>query len=359
MPSFAEIYHLTRMRIVLFIREPEVVFWVFAFPLVIALVLGWAFKDRGPSSETVGVLMIDGAEPIIETLEGVETLRVKTFEDREEAAIAVARGSVAVLVIPGETIALRHDPVRSTTEVALLRVERALLRFESALRDSPPTEASPESSGKPRLTIEEVEGEVGSRYIDWLFPGLLGMNLMGTGIWSIGFALAEMRQKKLLRRFLVTPMRRVSLLVSIGIARIIFMTLEIVVLLGFAVWALDVPIRGDPLTFGVALVGGTMAFAGLGILIASRARTIEGISGLMNLVMMPMWLFSGVFFSYERFPESTHAFIRWLPLTALNDALRDIMLDGAGFVDVAPELGIVLLWGALPFALALRVFRWE
>jgi ABC-type multidrug transport system permease subunit len=352
MPSFAEIYHLTRMRIVLFIREPEVVFWVFAFPLVILLVLGWAFKDRGPSSENVGVLMVDGARPIIETLEGVETLRVKKFDDPEEAATAVARGSVAVLVIPGETIVLRHDPARSTTEVALLRVERALLR-------PPSTEDAPEGADKPRLEIADVEGDVGSRYIDWLFPGLLGMNLMGTGIWSIGFAVAEMRQKKLLRRFLVTPMRRSSLLVSIGIARLIFMTLEIVILLGFAFWALDVPIRGDPLAFCVTLVLGTMAFAGIGILIASRARTIEGISGLMNLVMMPMWLFSGVFFSYEKFPESTHAMIRWLPLTALNDALRDVMLDGAGFTDVASELSIILIWGVLAFAVALKVFRWE
>ena len=340
------IYHLTRMRVLLFLREPEAVFWVFAFPLVIALVLGWAFKDRGPTSETVGVLGGTGADSIIEILEGVEHLRVERIEDREEAAVAVARGSIAVLVIPGDVVVLRHDPARSTTEVALLRVERALRERSGGASQSGPR-------------IEAVVGDVGSRYIDWLFPGLLGMNLMGTGIWNIGFTIAELRQKKLLRRFLVTPMRRSSLLVSIGLARLVFMGLEVAILLGFAVWVLDVPIRGDPFAFFATLVLGTVAFAGLGLLIASRARTVEGISGLMNLAMMPMWLFSGVFFSYERFPEASRAFIRCLPLTALNDTLRDIMLDGAGLLDVAPQLGIVLLWGVLPFAVALRIFRWE
>jgi len=337
-----EILELTRIRVLIFVREPEVVFWVFAFPLIIALVLGWAFQDRGVETERVGVLAGAGSAELAERLRGGDHLEVVEFDDAGAAELAIARGKVSALVVPGSPPRVRHDPARSSTEVARLRVEVVLGGGDA-----------------DALRVEAVEGEAGSRYVDWLIPGLLGMNLMGTGIWSIGFAIAEMRQKRLLRRFLVTPMRRGSLLLSFGLARLIFMAVEVAILLAFATLVLGVPVRGNLPTF-VAVIGlGALAFAGLGILIASRARTIEGVSGLMNFAMMPMWLFSGVFFSYERFPEASHTAIRLLPLTALNDALRELMLDGAGLVGVLPEIGVLAAWGVVPFLVALRIFRWE
>lgn len=236
---------------------------------------------------------------------------------------------------------LRYDPQRPESEIARLRVEEALQP-----REAPPV-------------IREPIEIPGSRYIDWLFPGLLGMNLMGTGIWAIGFAIADMRQKKLLRRFLVTPMRRSSFLASFILSRGVFLVFELAVLLTFALTVLGVPLAGSFVTFALVCVFGSLAFAGLGLLVSSRAKTIEGVSGLMNVIMLPMWLFSGVFFSYEKFPEAAIPAIRALPLTALNDALRGVMLQGAGVLDLTLELGILLSWGVVSFAVALRVFRWK
>ena len=201
--------------------------------------------------------------------------------------------------------------------------------------------------------------ETGSRYVDFLFPGLLGMNLMGTGMWGIGFAMADVRRKKFLKRLMCTPMRKSSFFLGFILSRLVFLVLELAVLVGFAKFVLGVPFEGDIISFAIICFVGAATFAGLGILVASRARTIEGVSGLMNLVMMPMWLASGVFFSYERFPDAMHPFLQVLPLTALNDALRAVMIDGAGLLSLLPEIGIMLAWCVASFVVALKIFRWE
>ncbi|MDH3785729.1 MAG: ABC transporter permease, partial [Acidobacteriota bacterium] len=208
------------------------------------------------------------------------------------------------------------------------------------------------------VTFNEIR-ETGSRYIDWLFPGILGMNLMGTGIWGIGFAIADMRQKKLIRRLLVTPMRKGAFLLSFLSGRLVFLVIELALIGGFGFLILRVPLRGSLIVFLVICIVGMVTFASLGLLTVTRARTIEGASGLMNLVVMPMWLLSGVFFSYERFPEVLHPILRALPLTALNDALRANALEGANLLGVLPQLGVMAGWSLVTFALSLAFFRWE
>lgn len=106
-------------------------------------------------------------------------------------------------------------------------------------------------------------------------------------------------------------------------------------------------------------VVGALSFAGLGLLVASRARTIEAVSGLLNVVMLPMWVGSGVFFSSKNFPAFAQPFLDALPLTALNQSLRGLMLEGLPLAGVAPQLLILAAWGALAFLLALRLFRWR
>jgi ABC-type multidrug transport system permease subunit len=262
--------------------------------------------------------------------------------DAASAARGLRKGRVDVLVEQGEPPRLRFDPARQEALIARLRVEAAL-------------------RGEPAEALLELQPEqvIGSRYVDFLFPGLLGMNLMGTGLWSIGFAIAEMRQRKLLRRLLVTPMRRSSFLASILLARLVFLLAELSILTSFGAWVLDVPMRGSLAAFVLTSLLGAVAFAGLGLLAASRVRTIQGASGMLNLVMLPMWLGSGVFFSYERFPEVLHPILRLIPLTALNDALRALMLDGDGLASQAAPLSVLALWGGVSFVLAVRLFRWE
>ena len=104
---------------------------------------------------------------------------------------------------------------------------------------------------------------------------------------------------------------------------------------------------------------GALTFVGIGLLVAARPRTVEGVSGLMNLIMVPMWIGSGIFFSTERFPQAMQPWIQALPLTALNDALRAVMLEGLPLVSIASELAILLAWGILSFFAALRFFRWQ
>ena len=302
------------------------------------MVLGWAFTERGTAEELVGV---DPSVPesLVERLEQAPGLRVVRLDSAEDAEARLGRGAIAVWVVHGEDgAALRLDPERPESELTRLRIEEAL----------------GEAPGLPVVSVSSR----GARYIDWLFPGLLGMNLMGTGIWGIGFAIADMRQKKLLRRFLVTPMRRSSFLGSFILSRGVFLFFELLILVGFALGVLGVPLAGSLALFALTCLTGTLAFAGLGLLVASRAATIEGVSGMMNFIMLPMWLFSGVFFSYEKFPTAVLPVIRLLPLTALNDALRGVMLEGRGIAGVATELVVLLAWGVITFLLALRIFRW-
>ncbi len=342
----------TEMRVRMFLREPEAVFWVLVFPLVLALILGWAFRDSAPSPETIGVLHTGETSMLTQLIHDDTLLEANVFAEEEAAMTALRRGHIAVLlVVPQgwhgqagyEGLTLRLDPQRPESELARLRLDRALGRAQDTA---------------PGYSVQLVQ-DTGSRYIDWLFPGLLGMNLMGTGIWSIGFAIADMRQKKLLRRFLVTPMPRSAFLWSFIMARGVFLVVELLALMAFALLVLKIPMHGSVVGFALVCLLGTLCFAALGLLVAARPRTLEGVSGLMNAAMLPMWLFSGVFFAYERFPEVTHPFIQALPLTALNDALRMQMLDGATLIQLLPQLGVMVAWTLVSFVLAIVIFRWE
>jgi len=342
MARAGELFELARHRTLVFLREPEAVFWVFAFPVVLAAVLGYAF--RAGESEPSRIAVVDGAleSELAQRLERDADVRLERSPDRDAAELALRGGRVDALLIDPHAAppVVRLDPTRPEAQVARLRV---LVALGELPRDA--------------LAVDRVE-ERGSRYIDFLYPGLIGMNLMGTGLWSLGFAIADMRQRKILKRLLVTPMRRSSFLGSLIVSRLVFLVAEVAFLTLFGLFALGVPLRTDLFTFASLCTIGALAFSGLGLLAASRVQTIEGVSGLLNFVMMPMWLGSGVFFSYERFPEAIHPLLRLLPLTALNDALRATMIDGAGLPAVLPELAILTAWLAIPFAIALRIFRW-
>jgi len=344
--AHSPLWQLTRVRMISFLREPEAVFWVFAFPVLMALALGIAFRTSGPPRSRVGVVEGPGAAAIADALEASPDLEVIRVE-ADEAERALGRGKVAVLVRPQSSgpPALTCDPTRAETRLAQLATVEALER----------------AAGRRDVVGPALETRIraGSRYIDFLIPGLIGLNLLGTGMWGIGFPIATARQQKLLKRMLSTPMRRSDYLLSHMLARLVWLAMEVVAVLGFGMLAFGVQVRGDWFAFTLVTLIGAFSFSALGLLVACRARTIEAVSGLMNVSMLPMWLLSGSFFSADRFPDAMQWFVQALPLTAVNNALRLIMNEGAGLAGVLAPIGILVAWGVASFFAALALFRWE
>jgi ABC-2 type transport system permease protein len=339
---------LTLVRFREFIREPEAVFWTFVFPILLAAGLGLAFRQRGPEKMQIGVVgSAATAAVVIDALKRDSTLIVQTYDD-SAAALALRTGKIALLVVPAsatDSIRYVYDRARSEAMNARVLVDRAV---QIGAGRTDPVRAS-----------ETYVTEAGSRYIDFLVPGLLGMNLMGSSVWGIGFSIVTARSKKLLKRLMATPMSRAQYLLSFLASRLVFLILEVVTLLGFGHWAFGVPLRGSLVTLFLISLLGAVSFGGLGLLAASRARTTEAVSGIMNFIMLPMWIFSGVFFSSSNFPQVVQPFVKALPLTAVNDALRANMLEGASLAAVTPQLLIILAWGLVTFFAALKLFRWR
>lgn len=335
---------LTVTRVREIFRQPEAIFWTFLFPVLMAVVLGVAFRGERPDPSAAVVVEGRGADRLEAALRGDAAVRVERM-DAEAAGARLRAGRAAILLVPGDPVTFRFDPTRPESELARVRVNAALQRAAGRI--------------DPIAVREERMNERGSRYIDFLVPGLLGMNLMGGGLWGIGWTIVEMRIRKLLKLQLTTPMRRRDFLLSHVLVRLVFIPLEVVPLLFLSYLLFDVRVAGSPGAVALASCLGAVSFAGLGTLIASRAKTTGAISGLINLCSLPMFVLSGVFFSTARFPEALQPWIRALPLTALIDALRSVMGEGATIAAIGPQLILLVLWGAASFGVALRVFRWS
>jgi ABC-type multidrug transport system permease subunit len=333
---------LTRVRFLEFVREPEALFWSFVFPILLAAGLGLAFRNRPPQVLTIAAVTPDLARAL-----RAETLLDVRLLSEAAAGAALRTGKVALLAERGAggTVVYRFDDTNPEGRTARMLADRAVQRAAGRV--------------DPVGASDRLLREPGSRYIDFLIPGLLGMNLMGSAIWGLGFSIVDARRKKLMKRLIVTPMPRHHYLLSFVLSRLGLLVVEVGVLLGFGVLVFQVPARGSSLTLAGLCVLGSLSFSALGLLIASRAQTIEAASGLMNVTMMPMWIVSGVFFSAQRFPEVLQPVIRALPLTAVIDALRANMLQGAGAAQVAPQAAILGAWLVVCFVLALRLFRWR
>src|SRR6266540_408115 len=338
------ILELTSARTKEFVRETEAIFWVFGFPLLLALALGFAFREKPP--DRIPIAVVGGsavsAEAAALTKSPALAPRVLNGVDAQDA---LRHGRVSLVVDSTHSLIYRYDPTSPDGRTARREADDAL-QAAAGRRNVMPAR-------------DEYVHEQGARYIDFLIPGLLGMNLMGTGMWGMGFTIANARMKKLLKRLIATPMRKSQYVMSQFLSRLIFLVVEVTVLVAFGWIVFGVRVNGSIAVLALLCVVGGYAFSGLGLLTASRARTLEGVSGLMNLIMMPMWLCSGVFFSYERFPNSVKPFIRALPLTMLNDALRAVMNDAAPLTKVIPHLALLAVWGIVTFAIGLKIFRWQ
>jgi ABC-2 type transport system permease protein len=340
---------LVNVRFKEFLREPEAIFWSFVFPILLATGLAIAFRNRPAEIVRVGVIAVteEAADTIVARLRRTRGFAVERLADDSAARTAIRTGRVAVVAVPASDgrVEYRFDDTRPEARLARLAADDAIQRGAGR--------ADPVGISERRVR------EHGSRYIDFLVPGLLGMNIMGGGMWSIGFSIVEARRKRLLKRLVATPMSRAQYLASYILTRLVFLLGEATILVGIAALAFGVPVRGSLFQLTLIAVAASLAFSGLGLLVSSRVRTIEAVSGLMNFTMLPMWVLSGIFFSSSNYPAAFQPFIQALPLTAVNDALRANMLQGLGWGTVLPELGIIAGWLVVSFVLALRLFRWR
>ncbi len=344
--SLHPLVELTSLRIREFLREKEAVFWVFIFPVLMTFALGIAFRNTGADKTPVA---IEAGAVNSSEIAGVLSRSPEitaTVLSPDEAAQALRSGKVSIVVKPAnDSFEYRFDPTRPESRAARLLVDDVLQRGKGR--------ADVVNVGEARVT------EPGARYVDFLVPGLIGMNMMGSGLWGLGFTVVMARSRKLLKRFAATPMRRSHYLLSFMLSRLVFLVLEVAAVIIFAWLVFGFTVRGSWLSLALVTILGGFTFSGVGLLVAARPTTIEGVSGLMNFIMLPMWLLSGTFFSSERFPQVLQPFIKALPLTALNDLLRALMNEGAALSSNWIPITVLLAWCLISFVVALKIFRWQ
>ncbi len=339
--ELSSLYQLTMIRFKLILREPEAIFWIFIFPILLAVGLGIAFRNRPADVVQVGATTTQ----LTRALAADKGLTAATL-DEADGARALATGRILMLAIQRpDGVVYKFDDTNPDARTARMIADRAI---QTAAGQHQAVRAE-----------NQLVHETGARYIDFVVPGLLGMNLMGSAMWGLGFAIVEARQKKLLKRMVASPMPRWQYLMSFLLSRLALLIIEIAVFLGFARVAFGVPFRGSLPQLGLLCLLTSMAFSALGLLVSSRARTTEAVSGLMNLVMLPMWILSGIFFSATRFPAVIQPLVRALPLTAAIDAMRGNMLQGMSLGQLMLPVVILLAWSVVPFAVSLRIFRWK
>ncbi len=338
---------LTIARLREFTRQPEAVFWVYFFPILMVVILGIAFRNQkietfdidvvGPYAEAVQQKLADEPRLIVSIVDELEARR----------RLRTSKSSLMITADDSSMVSIEYqfDEARPGSLAARNLADRKL---QTAMGRTDVIQASDVQFDEP-----------GGRYVDFLVPGLLAMGLMGGGLWGVGFAIVDMRIRKLLKRFMATPMKRSHFLIGMAASRLAYMVPQIAILLCFSYFVFGVPVYGSSAALAVIILLGAMEFSAIGLLVASRAKTLETVSGLMNLVMLPMYTLCGIFFSYERFPEVVHPWIKLLPLTPVIDALRAVMLDGKTLWSQWPELAVMTFWTIGPLLVALVIFRWR
>jgi len=343
------IYQLILSIFRVFFREPAVIFWAVLFPIIIAWVLGIAFSKKGESVRTV---YVTGAQEIPEKLRGEKVFgeesgnpsRIKFQEASEEEAVkAIKKGVIVIyLEVEGDSLIYHFDPVNSEAQLTHLILE-------SGLHSVP--------DPRNKTSINPLQSK-GTRYIDFLIPGLVALGIMNSCIWGIGWTLIETRMKKLLRRMVATPMKKSVFFSSYIVTRIILGGFETLLLLIFTRLYFGTEITGNTAAFVVVFLAGIFAFSGIAILIASRTAKTEVANGLVNAVTLPMMILSGIFFNYHNFPEWAIPVIQVLPLTLLADSIRSIFIESAGLTEILKPVAILCITGLLTLTAGLKIFKW-
>ncbi len=345
-----------------FLREPGSVFWSFGFPILMALGLGVAFSGKKELLHSVALIpsyssrdtivknsIFNGAAP-------VDTIIEKKFRSAygktrylfyvtswEDAELLLKRGTASLIITEENNDIIFHsDPLNPESELISIQLSQFFKTGEISSFDG-------------KIEILETKG---LRYIDFLVPGLLSLGIMMSVMWGVCYALIEKRSKKLLRRMVATPMRKSHFLLAQWVSRLFVTFLETAILLVFAVSFFKVHIQGSLAAFIMLLIAGNFCFFGLSILISSRTANLQLGNGLISIITTPMMVLSGIFFSYQNFPPWAISVIKLLPLTKLADEARNIINEGAGFLQVFDGILVLGLMGFISFLIGLRIYKW-
>ncbi|HYG41004.1 MAG TPA: ABC transporter permease [Cytophagales bacterium] len=325
-----------------FIREPEILFWSILFPIGISGVLGLAFMQKEELVREVAFVSHNRGS--VEAYENRLNSELFKFDksSEEEALLKIKRGEIQLYIKedPSGTISYHFDPVNAEAQLTYLMLEKELTKEKS----------------EERPTVEITT--TGNRYIDFLIPGLLALGIMNSCIWGIGWNLIDSRIKKLLRRMVATPMKKSTFLTAQMITRLMVSFCEGLILFVFAHLFFGVEIQGSIPGLILIFVSGTFAFAGIAILISSRAENAQVGNGLINAIVLPLTIVSGVFFSYHNFPDWIENLVRFLPLTILADNIRAIFNEGASITSVLLPSFFLLITGFVTFIAGLRIYKW-
>lgn len=370
-----QLWLLVLTHILAIIREPGVLFWGIVFPILISLGLGLAFTKKADILRKVAVINNTGITVSDSTaifrfldLECEEHNPEKQDDYRwkleikdeklgksvylfyylswDEAIVLLKRGTVNLILKNNNGKTEYHfDPVNSDAELTYLKLS-GMIGSGVVLPAGRNDEIKP-------MTI------AGTRYIDFLIPGLITLGVMMSTMWGISYGIIDKRSKKLLRRMVATPMKKSHYLIALLTVRITLNLIEALVLLLFALIVFKMQIQGSISALILLFLTGNIAFAGLAILISSHTSNTEVGNGLINAVVMPMMVLSGIFFSYHNFPDWSIPVIEKLPLTMLTDGMRSIFNEGAGWSQVALPILILTTIGVVLFGAGLKIFKWH
>lgn len=335
------IWQFFLMRVRLLSRQREILFFIFVLPLMLMTGLALAFRDQtGPEVKAVVV----GDPALAERLGADRTLVVESVATEAEAELRVRRGQVDALVLPGQPPRVVVTEGRPESKLAQLMVTDALERLDGR---RPPAQ----------VAVSHVRG-AGTRYIDFLIPGMIGYQLLAHGLFSLGVLLVEMRVGRMLRRLKVSTVSRFHMLLGLVLGQLFQSLTEAAVMLGAAYVLFGVRCVGSlPLFLGFTVLS-TICFGGIAVAMGARPRSMEMFQSVSHVMLMPVVLVSGVFFSAERFPAAIQPFLKLIPSRAAIDGMRAIFTEGAGLGDVLMPGLVVAAWGALAFIFGVRAFRW-
>jgi ABC-2 type transport system permease protein len=357
------------------LREPGVLFWGIVFPILMSLGLGIAFNTKSDVIRKIGIIgntdsIFKDTSLLIHKFLAVKT--IKSYNEKEktdnylfrienkklgntnfhfriltwnDAVMELKRGKISlVMEEKNDSVNYLFDPANPDAQLTYIRLSQ-IFGSRDFVSDENDVNIKP-------LTLE------GTRYVDFLVPGLIAMGIMMSIMWGVSYTIIERRSKKLLRRMVSSPMKKSHFLISIIAVRVCMNFIEGCLIFFFAFLVFGIRIQGSLPALLLVFISGNIMFSGLAVFISSKTSKTEIGNALINLVVMPMMLLSGIFFSYHNFPDWMITVIQKLPLTMVADDIRSIFIEGAGIAQIATHCLILCLGGIIFFTAGIRIFKW-